>query len=110
MTSKEALNDIKQWVEYITRLDYVEPEVRNEVKKLLYDAYHKTTPEFKIIEQDLEVLKIIKKRHLDITDISDTTDDYELYRAYCIGKGYADEYICNEEEFNKVIEWLERDK
>lgn len=60
MTSKEALNDIKQWIEYITRLDYVEPEVRNEVKKLLYDAYHKTTPEFKIIEKDLNVLEILK--------------------------------------------------
>lgn len=61
MTSKEALESIKNWVEYITRLDYVEPIVRGEVKQLLYDAYHKTTPEFEQIQKDLEILEIIKK-------------------------------------------------
>ena len=66
MTSKEALENIKNWVEYITRLDYVEPIVRGEVKQLLYDAYHKTTPEFEQIEKDLKVLEILKKMDWEI--------------------------------------------
>jgi len=92
MTSKEALNDIKQWIEYITRLDYVEPEVRNEVKKLLYDAYHKTTPEFKIIEKDLEVLEIIKANKNIIFSKNPNYEDMN-----------ADDYF-------KLSGWLSSDK
>ena len=66
MTSKEALEIIKNWVEYITRLDYVEPIVRGEVKQLLHDAYHKTIPEFTQIEKDLEVLEILKNMDWEI--------------------------------------------
>jgi len=61
MTSKEALENIKNAVEYLTRIDYVDPIVRGEVKQILFDAYHETTPEFKIIEKDLELLEIIRK-------------------------------------------------
>ena len=91
MKSKEALDDLKQWVEYITRLDYVEPEVRNEVKKLLYDAYHKTTPEFKIIEQDLEVLEILKK--------------YYKSDGWSNG-GVIEFWKMTESQLNKINKWL----
>lgn len=59
-----------------------------------------------IIEKDLIALDIIKKRQIDVKDITDTTDDYELYQAYCEGKGYADEYICTEDEFKLLREVL----
>lgn len=61
MTGKEALENITNWIEYFTRLDYVEPIVRGEVQKNFYDAYHKTRPELELIEKDLEVLEILKK-------------------------------------------------
>lgn len=32
MTSKEALENITDWIEYFTRLDFVEPIVRGEVQ------------------------------------------------------------------------------
>ena len=88
MTSKEALENIKNAVEYITRLDYVDPVVRGEVKQILFDAYNKTTPEFDIIERDLKILEILKKYlkfkntpwskiiTCDIDAIRD--DDYEI--------------------------------
>ncbi len=61
MTRKEALENITDWIEYFTRLDYVESIVRNEVQKKFYEAYHKTRPELELIEKDLEVLQILKK-------------------------------------------------
>ena len=62
MTGKESLERIKDWVEYLTRLDYVEPIVRGEVKQLLYDAYHQTTPEFEQIEKELEELESYRQK------------------------------------------------
>lgn len=91
MKSREALDDLKQWVEYITRLDYVEPEVRNEVKKLLYDAYHKTTPEFKIIEQDLEMLEFIKT-HYEMNGFNELIPKYDEV-----------------DKFSELEEWLENE-
>ena len=61
MTSKEALDNITNWIEYFTRLDYVEPIVRDEVQKNFFDAYHKTRPELELIKKDLEVLDIFVK-------------------------------------------------
>ena len=51
-----------------------------------------------------EALEIIKRREIDVKDIIDTVDDYELYAAYCEGKGYAKDYICSKDEF-----WLLRE-
>ena len=110
MTSREALDKIKDWVEYITRLDYVEPIVRGEVKEALYNAYHKTTPEFKIIEKDLEILEIFKK-HLQ------HYDSYYKNQAEWSREGFrfvieSDNIWLNEEQreqyikdFNKLKEW-----
>ena len=91
MTNKEALEDIKGWVEYITRLDYVDPIVRGEVKDLLFNAYHKTTPEFQKIEDALEVLNILKK--------------------YCTNDGWSNGYSIafynmEETEIQKIEKWF----
>lgn len=56
------------------------------------------------IERDLDVLEIIKNKRVDIQRIIDAKGDYKLYNAFCVG--YADKYICNEEEFNKIKERL----
>lgn len=66
MTSKEALNNITDWIEYFTRLDFVEPIVRGEVQQKFYEAYHKTRPELELIEKDLEILEEIKTNHPDL--------------------------------------------
>ena len=63
-----------------------------------------------IIEKDLKALEIIKKRQIDVQDITDITDDYYLYVAYCEGNAYADEYICSRDEFKLLREVLTDDK
>ncbi|MBO7715580.1 MAG: hypothetical protein J6S85_18600 [Methanobrevibacter sp.] len=60
----EALENIKIDMEYVTRLDFVEPIVRGEVQQSLYKIYHRETPELEIIEKALkeyERLKIIEQ-------------------------------------------------
>lgn len=53
----EALDNIKRDLEYITRLDYVEPIVRGEVRDELYKIYHRELPELDIIETALKRLE-----------------------------------------------------
>lgn len=50
----EALENIKRDLEYITRLDYVEPVVRGEVRDNLFKIYHRELPELDIIETALK--------------------------------------------------------
>lgn len=50
----EALENIKRDLEYITRLDYVDPIVRGEVRDELYKIYHRELPELDIIETALK--------------------------------------------------------
>ena len=71
MTPLEALDKIKYWVEYITRLDYVEPIVRGEVQTLLYNAYHRTTEEFDLVEKSLEALKDLFTNHIELVEEKD---------------------------------------
>lgn len=109
MTSKAALNYIKHWVEYITRLDYVDPIVRGEVKELLYNAYHKTTSEFDIIERDLEILEIIKKKVVDIGWVITFNNQIEYNKRVKTWSSNSNGYFLTEEEFNKLKEWLENE-
>lgn len=99
MTSKEALENITDWIEYFTRLDYVEPIVRGEVQKNFYEAYHKTRPELELIQKDLEILEILKKWILE------SAFDYtnEKHPKYLI-----DTFIFESEPiFNIIKEWLD---
>ncbi len=92
MTSEKALKDLKELRELW------------ELNCWSNDGIHWELVD-KVIE-DLEALEIIRKRQIDVQDIIDTADDYDLYVAYCKGKGYADEYICNEKEFKSLREVL----
>lgn len=86
MTSKEALISITKWIEYFTRLDYVDPIVRDEVRQLFIEAYQETTPELKIIEKDLErlrkqdkILSILKNHPmLDLSILNEYSIDDRL--------------------------------
>lgn len=105
MTSKEALEEIKDWVEYFTRLDYVDPIVRGEVKQKFYDAYWGTTEHFKIIEKDLELLEQIEVKDA-ISDIIEL-DPYKKYLIRIdIGNLSIDEWI----EFSKRVKQIFEDK
>lgn len=59
-----------------------------------------------LLLKDLEALDIIKKREINVQDITDTVNDYDLYVAYCEGKGYAKDYICTKKEFKLLREVL----
>ena len=116
MTSEEALDNIKNWVEYLTRLDYVEPIVRGEVKELLYNAYHKTTPEFERLEKDLKILNILY-RYTKINSTyseqkSGATEAIEIIIPNCISIEEDDEYTDDcypNDDFEIVKEWLNED-
>lgn len=118
----EAIDNTKP-SEAMECLDYIE----NKLKGLRYECERTNnhrcddlfipTYNFDTIKQALQqaekehkALEIIKKRQIDVKDIIDTTDDFELYQAYCIGNGYAEEYICNKEEFDLLKEVLKDDK
>ena len=64
----EALKRIEDDMEYVTRLDYVSPIVRGEVRDELYKIYHRELQDLDIIETALnrleeldKVLRIIKE-------------------------------------------------
>ena len=67
----------------------------------------KSFEDLEIIRKELKALEIIKNKEIDVKDITETTDDYDLYVAYCEGKGYAKEYICDKEEFDLLKEVFE---
>lgn len=98
MTSKDAVK--LAYIEF--QKDFEEGEETNQWLKNVIEG-------LKQAEKDLEALEIIKKKLIDVQDIIYTTDDYELYKAYCEGKEYADEYICNEEEFKLLKERLKNE-
>lgn len=108
MTAKESLKTVKQWVEYITRIDYVEPIVRNEVKQALLDAYHKTTPEFEIIEKELQALEIIKNKRVNVARLLNVYKygyTVLIYNELIINKGLW-EYTLTQAEFDLLKEVL----
>lgn len=79
----------------------------NELNIVLETYYNKT----KRYSDDLEVLEIIKKRKIDVEDIINATNYFELYRAYCRGEVFANEYMCSAKafkEFKLLSEWLEK--
>jgi len=61
VTGEEALEKLKWLIEYITRIDYVEPELRLEVKQELIKAYKDSNGLISTIQQALERLEVIDK-------------------------------------------------
>lgn len=107
MTSKEALEEIKDWVEYFTRLDYVEPIVRDEVKQKFKDAYWGTLGHFEKIEKDLKVLEILKK-HFRVYFDDETENGLEdkVFSGIDLDDIWSGGY---DEDFEKIMEWLENE-
>jgi hypothetical protein len=103
MTSKEALEEIKDWVEYFTRLDYVEPIVRGEVQQKFKDAYWGTLKHFEKIEKDLELLEILKYL---ISSIERSFNLQQFNESGMLGTIIKD-YFINNDITGKVKEWLE---
>lgn len=56
----EALKRIECDMEYVTRLDFVEPIVRGEVQQELYKIYHREERDLDIIEKELKAFEDIK--------------------------------------------------
>ena len=103
----EALENIKQDLEYITRLDYVEPVVRGEVRDNLFKIYHRELPELDIIEKALKAFEIIKKyprcslqRYIGFNEL--VKNGYELTQEHL----FSHDIPCSVEEYNIVIEVL----
>ena len=67
----EALQKLRDLVEYLTRVDYVPTDLRNEVKELLIKSYEDSNGYFSQIEKALkrnEPMKVKRKTYL--TDIN----------------------------------------
>lgn len=77
----ESLENIKIDMEYVTRLDFVEPIVRGEVQQSLYKIYHRETPELETIEKELKAFEIISEKNVAITMIKQTQSVRE-YNAF----------------------------
>ena len=61
----EALQKLRGLVEYLTRIDYVPTDLRNEVKELLINSYANSNGYFSQIEEALkrnEPVKLLKEK------------------------------------------------
>ena len=61
MKSLEFLNDLQDSIEYLTRIDYVPNEIREEIINSLINEYLNDDYKINVIKQDLEVLEILRK-------------------------------------------------
>lgn len=80
----KALENIKIDMEYVTRLDFVEPIVRGEVQQNLYKIYHRETPELDIIEKELKDYQEIKEiaKHFNWDDFTSEVFSVETDKKY----------------------------
>ena len=66
MNGLEALEEIKCDMEYVTRLDFVEPIVRGEVRDKLKKIYWRELDQLDQIEKELKAFEIIKEKEVDL--------------------------------------------
>ncbi len=59
----EALQKLRHLVEYLTRVDYVPADLRNEVKELLINSYEDSKGYFSQIEEALNELEDAKHNY-----------------------------------------------
>ena len=97
MTSKQALKNIKSDSECV----YVDERFEEEIL-FAHDYFHQ---EINVIEKDLEVLEILKKKLVELNRVK-TYTDYRVYNCY----QYSPDLYLTEKEFNKIKEWLENEK
>lgn len=106
----DAFERIKDDLEYVTRLDYVSPIVRGEVRDELYKIYHRELPDLEIIETALnrlekleEILKIIKEKGIN-TFCLENTDNSDEYKE--LTKSHLGMKRLTETEFNLLKEYF----
>ena len=113
--SLEALGNIKIDMEYITRLDFVEPIVRGEVQQSLYKIYHRETPELEIIEEDLKALEAIRKKgvFVHLLQQSKNVEEYNSLMIIAFKKtaerdyqAVVEKFCLTQEEFDSLKEVL----
>ena len=98
MTSKEALKRIKDDIE----INYLTTKHNNEKDKYNYLEL------LKIIEKDLKLLEVLKKKMIIDTDYYDSDDGCEEFE-YIAYNGQPLN-IENKQEYDLLKEWLENDK
>ena len=98
MTSKEALKRIKDDNE----INYLTTKHNNEKDKYNYLEL------LKIIEKDLKLLEVLKKKMIIDTDYYDSDDGCEEFE-YIAYNGQPLN-IENKQEYDLLKEWLENDK
>ena len=113
MNGLEALEEIKCDMEYVTRLDFVEPIVRGEVRDKLKKIYWRELDQLDQIEKELKALEIIKKKtSLDFNDIRNA-DNYDEYLKHfgkviqeMLRSGESVHFAVTQDEFNLFKEVL----
>ena len=102
----EALERIEVDMEYVTRLDFVEPIVRGEVQQELYKIYHREEKDLDIIKKELKALEIIRNKPWLVGEIVESKGDYKAYKSWCSVFRADMKYRATEEEFNLLKEVL----
>lgn len=87
MTSKEALNDLRERI--------IHPE---------YFEKNEMLNELTIIKKDLDILELLKSKHVDIAELKED-DNVKIYNMSMMQQDRL-----FEEEFKMLKEWLENDK
>jgi len=68
MTSIELLEDLFNDIEFITRLDFVDPILRGEARDHLNEIYWKQSKNLEKIKRELKVLDVLKDKILNHSD------------------------------------------
>lgn len=86
----EALKRIEHDMEYVTRLDFVEPIVRGQVQQELSKIYNREEKDLTVIEKELKALEIIKKQPFAFASLSifafDSYEEWERINPSCFTK------------------------
>jgi hypothetical protein len=85
MNGLEALEEIKCDMEYVTRLDFVEPIVRGEVRDKLKKIYWRELDQLDRIEKELKAFEIIKDKKVETYHLSRCKTLIEYNSAWDIG-------------------------
>lgn len=108
----EALKRIEHDMEYVTRLDFVEPIVRGEVQQELCKIYHREEKDLTVIEKELKAFEIIKKKNVNVLMVKEA-ESYDKYLSApaplnvvdCYGVYHKDQ-VLTKEEFDSIREGL----
>ena len=80
--SLDVLKRIEHDMEYVTRLDFVEPIVRGEVQQELSKIYHREEKDLTIIEKELKAWEISKMHPFAFASLSLFLDSFGSYEEW----------------------------